>query len=94
MIFYKRQFEFIYSLWNYIYYEHDSFALCNWKSHLIILALRSIIVIDDETTVRFLCDGLFVLSSVVWSENDSTLTLSNIESGDERSDCDWFCSYS
>ena len=80
----------------YIYYEHNSFVLCNWKSHFIILALRSIIVTDDDdTTVRFLGDGLFVLSIVVvWSENESTLTLSNIESGVDGSDWDRSRSYS
>ncbi len=84
--------------------EGDSLVLCNWKSHLIILALRSMIVIEDGTTVLFLCDGLFVLLSVVWSENDNTLTLSNAQSeifvveelddGTERSNWHWSGWYS
>jgi hypothetical protein len=61
--------------WN----EGDALALFNWKSHLIILALRSITDNDvDGTTVLLLFDGLLaLLSSVVWSENDNRLTLSN-----------------
>ncbi len=45
----------------------------------MILALRSITVNDvDGTTVLLLFDGLLaLLSSVVWSESDNKLTLSN-----------------
>lgn len=93
---------------SYIYGVHwnegNSLALCNWKSHLIILALRSITVTDDGTTVLVICVGLLALSSVVWSDRDKTLTLSKTQSetlavddGDDRygiSDCLWSSSYS
>jgi hypothetical protein len=41
--------------------------------------LRSIIVNNDGTTI-FKCDGLSILSNVVWSERDNTLILSNAQS--------------
>ncbi len=50
----------------------------------MILALRSITVNDVAgTTVRFIFDGLLALSSVVWSESDNKLTLSNAPESDK-----------
>ncbi len=66
--------------WN----EGDALALFNWKSHFMILALRSITVNDVAgTTVLFIFDGLLALSSVVWSESDNKLTLSNAPESDK-----------
>lgn len=57
--------------------DGELFAWCNWKSHLMIRALRSMTEMDDGITERLPADGPCMLFKVVWSDRDRRLMLSN-----------------